>query len=109
MGEIKYLSEKLKLTDDDFAREDLMNQIQDKKHEYEDLVDEIEDVDDALPWYKPQLTPDDPTDDCNQEINYRNNNGDWVNSSGSKIYFKKTREFMDQLSKLGKLKIMTIK
>jgi len=51
----------------------------------------------------PQLTPDNPDDDCDQIPATQKYKGDWSKSALSKIFFKKGTPVMDELRKRGML------
>jgi hypothetical protein len=50
-----------------------------------------------------QITPDDPSDDCQQDSAWQDMSGDWQDSSLSKLYRKETAEVMQALKDAGRL------
>tara|TARA_R100000008_G_scaffold70185_1_gene47740 strand:- start:210 stop:908 length:699 start_codon:yes stop_codon:yes gene_type:complete len=57
---------------------------------------------DPFPDY-PQLTPDDPSDDCDQDVAVDKKEDKWMESPLSRMYFKGTSEVMTALQEAGRL------
>lgn len=55
---------------------------------------------------KPQLTPEDPTDDC--YMSSAHSEGNWTKSPLSKVYRKDSQDFIKKLKRFGKIEFVKL-